>query len=90
MQQIKPRFDFLCIFFLILFTFLSILFSTLEMINASWLNCNSSMDMDGGGVLGFQWVPTAKRPRRAETVNAKIKSGFGGKGGAVTFKLRPK
>ena len=28
----------------------------------------------GGGALRFEWVPTAKRPRGAEAVNAKMRS----------------
>ena len=47
----------------------------------------------GGGHSGTEWLPTAKRPRRVEAVNAKFRGGKlfkGKKRGAVNFNLRTK
>ena len=55
-------------------------------------NTHQEDDPPGGGALKSEKVPTAKRPRRAEAVNAvKFRGGqfcLGQKRGAVNFKLR--
>ena len=58
---------------------------------AKWTSSfNSRGGGGGGGALRFEWVPTAKRPRGAEVVKAKIQgrsTPFGAKKGGGQLKL---